>query len=133
MKYAKTPARDHHRSRQGRRPRQPGKSPRAGDTILPSYWIKNFGHGAKIGFIGMTLKETPTIVTQAGVAGLEFTDEVKTANALVPQLRRKGVKAIVVLIHQGGTPSRAEVDRPGRQDLRRQRRPTTTPAARAAA
>ena len=79
--------------------------PRAGDTILPSYWIKNFGHGAKIGFIGMTLKETPTIVTQAGVAGLEFTDEVKTANALVPELRRKGVKAIVVLIHQGGTPS----------------------------
>ena len=81
------------------------RKPRAGDTILPSYWIKNFGHGAKIGFIGMTLKETPTIVTQAGVAGLEFTDEVKTANALVPELRRKGVKAIVVLIHQGGTPS----------------------------
>ena len=83
----------------------PARSTKAGDTILPSYWIKNFGHGAKIGFIGMTLKETPTIVTQAGVAGLEFTDEVKTANALVPQLRRKGVKAIVVLIHQGGTPS----------------------------
>ena len=53
----------------------------------------------------MTLKETPTIVTQAGVAGLEFKDEVKTANALVPELRKKGVKAIVVLIHQGGTPS----------------------------
>ena len=81
------------------------KDARAGSTILPSYWIKNFGHGAKVGFIGMTLKETPTIVTQAGVAGLEFKDEVKTANALVPELRKKGVKAIVVLIHQGGTPS----------------------------
>jgi 5'-nucleotidase len=44
-------------------------------------------------------------VTQAGVAGLEFTDEVKTANALVPVLRKQGVKAIVVLVHQGGTPS----------------------------
>jgi len=84
---------------------KPSATPRAGDTILPSYWIKDFGHGAKIGFIGMTLKETPTIVTQAGVAGLEFTDEVKTANALVPELHRKGVNAIVVLIHQGGTPS----------------------------
>jgi 5'-nucleotidase len=74
------------------------------NTILPSYWVKNF-NGAKIGFIGMTLKETPSIVTQAGVAGLEFTDEVKTANALVPILNAKGAKAIVVLVHQGGTPA----------------------------
>ncbi len=74
------------------------------NTILPSYWVKNF-NGAKVGFIGMTLKETPSIVTQAGIAGLEFTDEVKTANALVPVLRAKGVKAIVVLVHQGGTPA----------------------------
>jgi 5'-nucleotidase len=76
----------------------------AGKTILPAYWVKNF-NGAKVGFIGMTLKETPSIVTQAGIAGLEFTDEVKTANALVPVLRRQGVKAIVVLVHQGGTPA----------------------------
>jgi 5'-nucleotidase len=75
-----------------------------GKTILPPYWVKNF-NGAKVGFIGMTLKETPSIVTQAGIQGLEFTDEVKTANALVPVLRRQGVKAIVVLVHQGGTPS----------------------------
>ena len=58
-------------------------------TILPSYWIKKF-NGAKVGFIGMTLKDTPTIVTAAGVAGLEFTDEVTTANALVPVLRKQG-------------------------------------------
>jgi 2',3'-cyclic-nucleotide 2'-phosphodiesterase (5'-nucleotidase family) len=74
-------------------------------TILPPYTIKNI-KGAKIGFIGMTLKETPTIVTASGIAGLEFTDEVQTANALVPVLRAKGVNAIVVLIHQGGTPNR---------------------------
>ena len=73
------------------------------ETILPSYSIKKV-HGAKIGFIGMTLKDTPSIVTASGVAGLEFTDEVRTANALVPLLRRKGVNAIVVLIHQGGNP-----------------------------
>ena len=64
--------------------------------------------GAKIGFIGMTLKDTPSIVTASGVAGLEFTDEVATANALVPVLRAQGVKAIVVLIHQG---RHAEEDR----------------------
>src|SRR3954452_2183078 len=76
-----------------------------GRTILPSYWIKKM-HGVKIGFIGMTLKETPTIVTKAGIEGLEFTDEVATANALVPTLRRQGVKAIVALIHQGGGPNK---------------------------
>jgi 5'-nucleotidase len=84
--------------------KHPGTAKNAGKTILPAYWVKNF-NGAKVGFIGMTLKETPSIVTAAGIAGLEFTDEVKTANALVPVLRRQGVKAIVVLVHQGGTPS----------------------------
>jgi len=77
------------------------------DTIMPSYWIKNF-NGAKIGFIGVTLKETPSIVTAAGVAGLEFTDEVAAANALVPVLREQGVKAIVALVHQGGTPAQQQ-------------------------
>jgi 2',3'-cyclic-nucleotide 2'-phosphodiesterase (5'-nucleotidase family) len=74
-------------------------------TILPPYWVKRFAGGAKIGFIGMTLKETPTIVTQSGIRGLTFEDEARTANALVPVLRRQGVKAIVVLLHQGGTPA----------------------------
>ena len=73
----------------------------SGETILPPYAIKTF-NGAKVGFIGMTLKDTPSIVTASGVAGLEFTDEVKTANALVPVLKAQGVNAIVVLIHQGG-------------------------------
>jgi len=76
-----------------------------GQTILPATWVKNF-KGAKIGFIGMTLKDTPNIVTASGIEGLEFTDEVQTANALVPQLEAQGVKAIVVLIHQGGVPTR---------------------------
>jgi 5'-nucleotidase len=74
------------------------------DTIPPPYWVKNI-NGAKIGFIGMTLEDTPNIVTAAGVAGLEFKDEVQTANALVPTLKAQGVNAIVVLIHEGGFPS----------------------------
>ena len=77
---------------------------KTGKTILPSYSIKYFGNGVKIGFIGMTLKDTPNIVTASGVAGLEFKDEVATANKLVPVLKKKGVNAIVVLIHQGGIP-----------------------------
>jgi len=72
-----------------------------GRTLLPAYGIKSFG-GVKIAFIGMTLKDTPKIVTPTGVAGLEFRDEADTVNALVPKLRAQGVEAIVVLVHQGG-------------------------------
>ncbi len=72
-----------------------------GRTLLPAYGIKEF-RGAKIAFIGMTLRATPTIVTPSGVAGLTFLDEADTVNALVPRLRRQGVDAIVVLVHQGG-------------------------------
>ncbi|HET7350669.1 MAG TPA: bifunctional metallophosphatase/5'-nucleotidase [Marmoricola sp.] len=77
------------------------------DTILPPYTIKNV-KGAKIGFIGMTLEGTPDIVTASGVAGLEFADEVETANRLVPVLKKQGVEAIVVLLHEGGTPAKVD-------------------------
>jgi len=73
-------------------------------TILPPYEIKNI-KGAKIGFIGMTLEDTPNIVTKSGVEGLSFSDEVQTANALVPVLKAQGVNAIVVLVHEGGFPA----------------------------
>jgi 5'-nucleotidase len=71
-------------------------------TILPRYWVRGVGSGIRIGFIGLTLEGTPTIVTPAGVAGLEFDDEVQTVNRYAASLRRKGVNAIFVLIHQGG-------------------------------
>jgi 5'-nucleotidase len=61
----------------------------------------------KVAFIGMTLEGTPSIVSQAGIAGVDFRDEVDTANALVPVLRKKGVKSIVVLLHEGVTPTDA--------------------------
>ena len=72
-----------------------------GQTVFPAYGVKNF-KGNRVAFIGMTLQDTPTIVTPSGVAGLEFKDEADTVNALVPRLRKEGVKAIVVLVHQGG-------------------------------
>jgi len=72
-----------------------------GSTIFPATAIRQFGP-VKIGFIGMTLTETRTLVTPAGVAGLTFEDEAKSANALVPRLKAAGADAIVLLIHQGG-------------------------------
>jgi 5'-nucleotidase len=58
----------------------------------------------KIAFIGLTFEGTPTVVTPSAVEGLEFRPEISTINGLVDQLRSsQGVKAFVVLLHQGGT------------------------------
>jgi 5'-nucleotidase len=75
-----------------------------GKTIFPPYEIKSF-EGIPIAFIGLTLKNTPRLVSPAGVADLEFRDEAETVNALVPELKARGVEAIVVLIHEGGFPT----------------------------
>jgi 5'-nucleotidase len=69
-------------------------------TVLRPYtikWIK----GIPVAFIGAVLKETPSIVTPSGVAGLSFLDEAESINRQVRKLKRRGVKAIVVTIHQG--------------------------------
>jgi 5'-nucleotidase len=73
------------------------------DTIFPPYEIRNEGK-AKVAFIGLTFEGTPTVVTPQAVQGLDFRDEVATVNALVDKLKREqGVKAFVVLLHQGGS------------------------------
>jgi 5'-nucleotidase len=73
-------------------------------TLLPAYEVKEIG-GVKIGFIGMTLKGTPQLVQPTGVAGLTFRSESDTVNQLLPTLKKEGVRAIVVLVHEGGFPA----------------------------
>ncbi|MBR0897624.1 bifunctional metallophosphatase/5'-nucleotidase [Bradyrhizobium tropiciagri] len=75
-----------------------------GKTVFPPYEIKEFD-GIPVAFIGLTLRNTPNLVSPAGVASLDFRDEAETVNALVPELKAKGVEAIVVLIHEGGFPT----------------------------
>ncbi|MFH1345137.1 MAG: bifunctional metallophosphatase/5'-nucleotidase [Pseudomonadota bacterium] len=77
---------------------------RTGKTVLPAYAIREFG-GIPVAFIGLTLKGTPNLVAPTGVADLEFRDEADTVNALVPELKARGVEAVVVLIHEGGFPT----------------------------
>ena len=69
-------------------------------TVFPATKIFDV-KGQKVAFIGMTLEGTASIVSQAGIQGITFTDEVETANALVPALRAKGVNSIIVLLHEG--------------------------------
>jgi 5'-nucleotidase len=72
-----------------------------GRPLFAPYAIRRIG-GVKVGFIGMTLEGTPDIVSAAGIQGFEFLDEADTANRYAAALRRRGVKAIVILLHQGG-------------------------------
>jgi 5'-nucleotidase len=78
-----------------------------GQTLFPAYGVKQFPtslgkHRVSVGFIGEVLKDTPTIVTPTGVAGLTFEDEADAANRAVAELRDQGVKTNVLVIHQGG-------------------------------
>lgn len=71
-------------------------------TIFPAYNI-TYVQGIPVGFIGVALKDTPSIVVPSGVKGLKFLDEAETINKYVKKLKSMGVKTIVVIIHDGGS------------------------------
>ena len=73
-------------------------------TLFPPYLIKRF-EGVPVAFVGLTTRFTPSRVVASSITGLRFADEVQTVNALVPELKRQGVEAIVVLMHEGGNNS----------------------------
>jgi 5'-nucleotidase len=72
-----------------------------GETLFPGTAIRQFGQ-ARIGFIGMTLEDTGSLVSPAGTAGYSFANEAETANRLAAGLRAQGADTVVVLLHQGG-------------------------------
>jgi 5'-nucleotidase len=79
-----------------------------GATLFPATGIRRFGEGKRqvtVGFIGLTLKETATLVSEEGTKGLAFGDEAEAINAASAMLKSDGADAVIVLIHQGGHPS----------------------------
>ncbi len=73
-----------------------------GKTILPPYVIEKI-RNVRLGFIGVVTTETPQIVIPSAVQGLKFLDEAETVNRYIPELKRQGVEAIIVLAHLGGS------------------------------
>jgi 5'-nucleotidase len=71
-----------------------------GKTLFPASTVRTFD-GVAVGFIGLALEGTASMVVPRGVADLEFVGEVEAANAAAADLRRRGVNTIVVLIHEG--------------------------------
>lgn len=72
-----------------------------GRPLLPPYGIETYG-GVKVAFVGVVTKTTPTIVSASGIKGLRFIDEAEGVNRVIPELQAQGVKAIVVIVHEGG-------------------------------
>ncbi|MET8050308.1 bifunctional metallophosphatase/5'-nucleotidase [Streptosporangium sp. NPDC005286] len=71
-----------------------------GIPALPPVAIR-WMNGVPIGFIGLVTGSTPSIVTSEGIKDLDFIDEVKAANVASKLLKIVGVKAQVVLVHEG--------------------------------
>ncbi|MEV0386176.1 bifunctional metallophosphatase/5'-nucleotidase [Nonomuraea sp. NPDC050643] len=71
-----------------------------GVPALPPVSIK-WMNGVPVGFIGLVTQTTPSIVTSEGIKDLKFVDEVKAANVASRLLKLVGVKAQVVLVHEG--------------------------------
>ncbi|MFC8091903.1 bifunctional metallophosphatase/5'-nucleotidase [Streptomyces sp. NPDC057301] len=92
---------------------------KTGKPVLKPYWVWK-KRDVKVGFIGVTLEDTPGVVSAEGVKGLKFKDEVETINKYAKVLQRQGVKSIVALIHEGGAPASAsynyDCDAPGAGD-----------------
>jgi 5'-nucleotidase len=74
---------------------------KTGLPILPPVDIK-FIKGVPVGFVGLTLEGTASIVNPAGIKNVHFTDEIETANKWGNLLKLFGVKAQVLLVHEGG-------------------------------
>ena len=74
---------------------------RGGQTLFPVPTVKVID-GIKVGFIGLALGSTPSIVRSEFVRGLTFSSEVDAGNQAAAALGAQGVKTIVVMIHSGG-------------------------------
>jgi 5'-nucleotidase len=83
---------------------------RDGELLLPPYEIVERA-GVQVGFIGVTTRSTPTFLLERHAARFRFTDISEAVNRWVPELRRRGVEAIVILAHAGG-PTQDESDAP---------------------
>ncbi|MFI7546432.1 bifunctional metallophosphatase/5'-nucleotidase [Actinoplanes sp. NPDC049599] len=89
---------------------------KTGLPILPPIDIK-FVNGTPVGFVGLTLEGTAGIVNPAGIQSVRFANEIETANKWGNLLKLFGVKAQVLLVHQGGQQNVSEqVPVPGVSD-----------------
>uniref|UniRef100_UPI00262F273D bifunctional metallophosphatase/5'-nucleotidase n=1 Tax=uncultured Legionella sp. TaxID=210934 RepID=UPI00262F273D len=69
--------------------------------LFPPYIIKMLDD-IPVAFIGAVLKKAADSMLPEHAKGIEFLDEAATINQYIPEIKAKGAKIIIVLIHEGG-------------------------------
>jgi len=69
--------------------------------ILPPYVIKEI-NGVKVALIGATTKDLKNVTVAKGIPNIESLDPAEAVNRYIPEIKAKGVHAIVVVVHEGG-------------------------------
>jgi 5'-nucleotidase len=82
-----------------------------GTPPLPASTVVETG-GVRIGVIGVTLHDLPTVVSADAVRGLTFGDEVAAIDRASDELTAQGVTAQVVLMHRSRTATSCATGRP---------------------
>ncbi|MDP3395318.1 MAG: bifunctional metallophosphatase/5'-nucleotidase [Methanoregula sp.] len=70
--------------------------------ILPPYTLRNIS-GVQVAFVGAATMNTPSIQMSAKIEDVIFLDEAESINRYIPEIQARGVHAIVVLLHEGGS------------------------------
>jgi 2',3'-cyclic-nucleotide 2'-phosphodiesterase (5'-nucleotidase family) len=79
----------------------------SGKTVLPPYVIKEVD-GVKVAFVGAVTADLKKTTLASGIENIEALDIADSINKYVPEIKAKGVKAIVVVMHEGGAHSKQE-------------------------
>ncbi|SFB55564.1 2',3'-cyclic-nucleotide 2'-phosphodiesterase / 3'-nucleotidase / 5'-nucleotidase [Cohnella sp. OV330] len=75
---------------------------KTGEPIIAPYVVKEIG-GVKIGFIGVVTMATVTKVSPEGLKGVKLVDQAPVVNKAVAELKKQGIKSIVILAHDPAT------------------------------
>ncbi|GAA1724832.1 choice-of-anchor I family protein [Microbacterium paludicola] len=72
------------------------------EPALKEYAIREVG-GVKVGFIGTVTSDTATLVSPAGIADIEFGDQLEAANRVAEEITASGEADVVVLLTHSGS------------------------------
>lgn len=69
--------------------------------LLPAYSVREV-QGVSVAFIGAVTSQLPRLVPPPALGGARVLDEARAVNRAVAELKRRGVRTVVVLLHEGG-------------------------------
>lgn len=71
-----------------------------GNDAVPATWLKEM-NGFQVGFVGAVTEELPSLVSPAGISGIEVKGIVDTVNTEAADLVSQGADIVVMLVHEG--------------------------------